>query len=1649
MAKNRQLTLLAAAALLVLAACAKKKKSDDFQNFGGVAYNAAPKTLINSLGLNIAVQPIDINFDGKMDGLYVCRTGGMKQDISFLPAGSGVGFTNSPTVTIAGSGCSTTPKAHAVVANGRVERIVILNQGAGCTSNSFSVNIVGGSGTGAAAQVTGASGGTVTRISLINKGSGYNSPSVTITGAGGSGLTAGVNVGHDANGALTMSGIISGVYVLNPGDGRYNLTDAAITPLTVSYSGDSGTVTPYTVPIGNIVDSELKSDGSCSVTYDPTNVNPNLRHIPQMLFTWPVTPTVGLDTNGDSNADYFLYSNGDGSAQVMTNADGSGAAAKLIVKNPAVDETNDWIYRNLAYGQIIGFDVLNNSTIANNILGKIALDREDATFVAAANPTPIISPIRNGEFYGAPMDVNILCSDLVACNAITYSLGLGINPVTPDFGNVNLDQTGVDTSGTKHTIRPGDSSTISFQSLSPGTYTLKYIVRDAAGRESSLQSITFTVGRKPTITINPILNPYVSLPVGSTATVPWSAETLDNNKPFRYIILANSSCIEYSRADYMAAPTGNILLSSFPGPPIARNTPISSAIPAAGLFFTNVEHGVNYITICAITCENTTCNAATDLSVWGDKYTIITRDDTAPDINASPGSGIYARPLEVGLIGSVTTGAPVNGSLAPNEICYTWGADAAGNPTPGTTPADPVFPCPTQNNVVRTAGASTQFNVGFNQRAMVTDTVTYNALNCQGLGSDPAYCSSFTPGIYRIKYIARDPAGNVTTVQSQAYAVGVTPQITTNSPPSKHVWQYTAGWTVSSGSNPNTPTTWNWQVDFPGTYEIRVNDTVGDCTTGNIIVSSTAVAPLTPVLTSLAATNLPTMGTNTVKICFSPSGGGSIAQASQVIWRVQPQNFAEDNGLTLANTGSATVLRIPDGKCADVRYSAGNYIQWNFDGVQRQIQSCDGSPGGRDDLTLVAASALSSAPANVANIVVNTNYTKSYHNKNGIVTIDTAADIFNPPSAIRTIVFTCVTDGAAADTANASLGSDGAAACIQPTASGTALGGGRPGPDVFPQYTIDTNAVLNNKITTLAYNVTITMCDTSGACPAAGPTFNTSGTATNTSTVTVKLFIVKDKTYGTSIYVDPGGADTNTGLIKQIGIGNNNGPKRSISSAAAVAGGGKTIYVKAGNYCGNGAPACATTTGTLTLPSNTSVFGGYSANWYRPNASLNMANITAGSDASADSIGISVGAVNAPVWIEGLNLTTQRSTPTVVQGYNTIGVRATSGTNTLTLYRNTIVSQGDVTLAGGSNPGGSYGVYISGVNRLDMISNTVNSGRGWQGSNGPGGGATGGNAANASGGTAGFSGCLACCNDDTGHAGGGAGGNGGAGGANRGGNGGAGGYQNDGANGGFVGETAPNGGGGGGSAGPGATCGNFNTGGNGGIAPAPGNGTPGPAAGVNWGQIAGSTFLQAYSGGWGTDGGQGLGGGGGGGGGGAGNDGAGCLNDSGSGGGGGGGGGERGTGGEGGVAGGPSIALYLNSVNIINLSSNTFNRTQGGTGGNAKAGGGGGTATGGAGGGGTHDDGGNGGTGGNGRNGGSGGAGAGGNGGQSFGIVIFPNTTPTCSTANGHAGGGAATGGSSTGNAGVAGINRQCAIFNSTTPGALTACPVNCGSTGP
>jgi len=118
--------------------------------------------------------------------------GAVVSSISLASGGSGY---TAPTVTLVGGG-GTGATANAT---GAVDRIALNTLGAGYTS-APTVNITGGGGTGATATATVANG-VVTGITLTNGGSGYTSaPTVTITGGG-------ATTNATAKATLTVTGI--------------------------------------------------------------------------------------------------------------------------------------------------------------------------------------------------------------------------------------------------------------------------------------------------------------------------------------------------------------------------------------------------------------------------------------------------------------------------------------------------------------------------------------------------------------------------------------------------------------------------------------------------------------------------------------------------------------------------------------------------------------------------------------------------------------------------------------------------------------------------------------------------------------------------------------------------------------------------------------------------------------------------------------------------------------------------------------------------------------------------------------------------------------------------------------------------------------------------------------------------------------------------------------------------------------------------------------------------------------------------------------------------------------------------------------------------------------------------------------------------
>lgn len=390
----------------------------------------------------------------------------------------------------------------------------------------------------------------------------------------------------------------------------------------------------------------------------------------------------------------------------------------------------------------------------------------------------------------------------------------------------------------------------------------------------------------------------------------------------------------------------------------------------------------------------------------------------------------------------------------------------------------------------------------------------------------------------------------------------------------------------------------------------------------------------------------------------------------------------------------------------------------------------------------------------------------------------------------------------------------------------------------------------------------------------------------------------------------------------------------------------------------------------LTLPSGTSLYGGYVAGWTR--------NVAAGkAEVRTNALGLRYNGLTLDTWVSGLVIRSAGSTTPddTVAGLWISG----NGTARMTVEDNTIVA-GSVGSGSSASPGSSYGLYLAGLTHAAVLRNDITAGRG-------GNGLAGSSGDTGSSGDGGNNGNRTSGNRAAGGSGG-AGGDGGLGGARGGGLSGSGG---GGAGGGSV--DAPLGGSvAGGSGGQGGVTGTR----------AASHGDPGSAGGSGVPGAAGGGFGSlglAFAAQRGTVGGAGGGGSGGGGGG------AGAANDVGvvgGGGGGGGEGGEGGAGGQGGQGGGASIGVWLVSVASSDVADNLIVAGTGGSGATGGSGGGGGS--GGAGGSGAAGDsqgflgsGGSGGNGGSGGRGGTGGRGGAGGGGPSFGLVIGAGMAPAIS----------------------------------------------------
>ena len=432
----------------------------------------------------------------------------------------------------------------------------------------------------------------------------------------------------------------------------------------------------------------------------------------------------------------------------------------------------------------------------------------------------------------------------------------------------------------------------------------------------------------------------------------------------------------------------------------------------------------------------------------------------------------------------------------------------------------------------------------------------------------------------------------------------------------------------------------------------------------------------------------------------------------------------------------------------------------------------------------------------------------------------------------------------------------------------------------------------------------------------------------------------------------------------------------------------------------------------LTVPTGTSLYGGYDGNWrrgWRPNVvNAGDSHILNPTAIDISHHGVLFGEVSVDAWLSGFDIQTADS-PNPGLSVSAVSADA-GGTASIHVTDNTIAA-GDVAPGIAPNPGSSYGVRIAlsdGDSGAYIERNAIAAGSGGDGQDvgntfnqaaAPGGDANGTSPGDGNGnlgedydgGGGGDFGTEGGENGSTGGRGqgpagntGGLGGCGGGAGSSSSCNGG--GSDTSGGQTGYRGQDGPRGSGGGsggGGEGDGSVAGATFT---------PGNGQPGATAGAGRGGGGGGGG-EAEAG---ADGGRG---------------------------GGGGGGGAGGFGGPGGPGGGASIGISIAGATTAAITGNLINTAFGGTAATGGAGQlGGGVGSGGAGASGNSGvfgDGGNGGRGGDGGIGGEGGGAGGGGGGPSFGVLVAAGIAPEIAgnTISSGAGGDAGSGGQASDNA--------------------------------
>lgn len=470
----------------------------------------------------------------------------------------------------------------------------------------------------------------------------------------------------------------------------------------------------------------------------------------------------GINLTGGTTPNLILIdTNGDGVPDAV-DSNGDGLPDYYISPNPPGFLTtgpggtgNPVVIVVDANGNPLGFDTDGDGTPNDTAI---------VTILSDTTPPTITSSLLTGTF-STTQTTTLTCSDNKAPGSIVYTLDASAPAFSPKNG----------------TLIVKSSKAVSLST--EGTHTLQAICRDLAGNVSLPTNIVYTIDTKiPALSIVSQSSTSISASAGAISS---SSATWRTDRSGSFTIREGSSCDSGT-----IATTGSATAN------------VDQGFVRSHTHFTS--EGTKTYRIC-VTGTN---------GLTGFVSVTLQRDDTAPVVTATPGTGNY------GVATSVSLSCSDTGGSGCDQIAYAVQA--------GSAPTNPAI-----QGTTGTVSSGILYTAAFS----ITDaSVTY------------------------IKFVARDKAGNVSGVSSQNYTVDTqVATITVNS----H--------TAAIGGVANASL--SWQSSKAGSYQIRLGGT--SCSTGTALTNTGSNANVTGNITATTETTSTIAnshfveGDNTIRICVA------------------------------------------------------------------------------------------------------------------------------------------------------------------------------------------------------------------------------------------------------------------------------------------------------------------------------------------------------------------------------------------------------------------------------------------------------------------------------------------------------------------------------------------------------------------------------------------------------------------------------------------------------------------------------------------------------------------------------------------------------------------------------------------------------------